>query len=801
MQGINETAVTMPLLALRGLVVFPKTVASFDVARKKSANALKAAMESNRLLFVVTQKDAYAEDPERGDLYDVGCVVKVKQILKVSDNLAKVLVEGICRAEYKNFINGKNFYTADVTECFENGTSNREVYKETLLRRIKQQFRKYSAILPSIAPDILMTVDNATDLGYISDYIAFNIPAPFDDKQYILEQISPVSRAKILHELLVKEREIGEIDKKISEKTRAAIDENQREYYLREQIRVISSELYGDEAADEINNYYVKIENLSADDSVKETLAHHVAKLSKMPQGSHEGTVERGYLDTCLELPWNAFTSVTTDINRAAKILDRDIYGMKKVKERILELLSVYALSPDIKGQIICLVGPPGVGKTSIGKTIAECMGRRFARISLGGIHDEAEIRGHRKTYIGAMPGKIITAVKQAGSGNPLILLDEIDKLGNDYKGDPASALLEVLDPEQNSTFVDHFIEIPFDLSRAVFIATANNLDTIPAPLRDRMEIIELSSYTREEKFNIAKKHLSLKQIERHGLKKSQLKIADSAYYSLIDFYTREAGVRKLERSIASLCRKSAKLIASGEKSRVTLKDTDVEKMLGRHRYKPEVILPQNEVGIINGLAWTSVGGEIMQLEIASMSGTGKVELTGSLGDVMKESARAAVSFVRANAEKYGIDPDFYKNTDIHIHATEAAVPKDGPSAGVTITTGLISALTNKPVLRDIAMTGEVTIRGRVLPIGGLKEKSMAAYRGGVKTVFIPNDNIADLEDVDDKVKENVEFIPVSNVNEIIERAIVNDFTEPVKEWDVGKELLSNTARPTLRRI
>ena len=550
-----------------------------------------------------------------------------------------------------------------------------------------------------------------------------------------------------------------------------------------------------------INNYYVKIENLSADDSVKETLAHHVAKLSKMPQGSHEGTVERGYLDTCLELPWNAFTSVTTDINRAAKILDRDIYGMKKVKERILELLSVYALSPDIKGQIICLVGPPGVGKTSIGKTIAECMGRRFARISLGGIHDEAEIRGHRKTYIGAMPGKIITAVKQAGSGNPLILLDEIDKLGNDYKGDPASALLEVLDPEQNSTFVDHFIEIPFDLSRAVFIATANNLDTIPAPLRDRMEIIELSSYTREEKFNIAKKHLSLKQIERHGLKKSQLKIADSAYYSLIDFYTREAGVRKLERSIASLCRKSAKLIASGEKSRVTLKDTDVEKMLGRHRYKPEVILPQNEVGIINGLAWTSVGGEIMQLEIASMSGTGKVELTGSLGDVMKESARAAVSFVRANAEKYGIDPDFYKNTDIHIHATEAAVPKDGPSAGVTITTGLISALTNKPVLRDIAMTGEVTIRGRVLPIGGLKEKSMAAYRGGVKTVFIPNDNIADLEDVDDKVKENVEFIPVSNVNEIIERAIVNDFTEPVKEWDVGKELLSNTARPTLRRI
>lgn len=799
MIGINETAVTMPILALRGLVVFPKTTASFDVARPKSASALKAAMDSNRLLFVVTQKDFYAEEPTRSDLYDIGCVVKVKQILKVSDNLIKVLVEGICRAEYKNFKSGSNYYTADVTECIEKVAANREVYKETLLRRIKVQFHKFAALLPSMAPDVLMTVDNATDIGYISDFIAFNIPAPFDDKQYILEQISPVNRAKILHELLVKEREISEIDKKINEKTRAAIDENQREYYLREQIKVISSELYGDELADEINEYYSKIDSLCADDSVKENLARHVAKLSKMPQGSHEGTVERNYIDTCLELPWNAYTSVMTDIKRASKILDRDIYGMSKVKERILELLSVYALSPDIKGQIICLVGPPGVGKTSIGKTIAECMGRQFARISLGGIHDEAEIRGHRKTYIGAMPGKIINAVKQAGSGNPLILLDEIDKLGNDYKGDPASALLEVLDPEQNGTFVDHYVEMPFDLSHAVFIATANNLSTIPAPLRDRMEIIELSSYTREEKFNIAKKHLAAKQIERHGLKKTQIRFSDSAFYSLIDFYTREAGVRKLERSIASLCRKSAKIIASGEAVRVHLKDTDVEKMLGKHRYKPEVILPKNEVGIINGLAWTSVGGEIMQLEIASMSGTGKIELTGSLGDVMKESARAAVSFVRANAKKYGIDPDFYKSTDIHIHATEAAVPKDGPSAGVTITTGLISALTNKPVLRDVAMTGEVTIRGRVLAIGGLKEKSMAAYRGGVKTVFIPEANIPDLDEVDSKVKENIEFIPVSYVDEIISRAILMDTADKTAEWQMENKIITSKTRPSLR--
>ena len=519
-----------------------------------------------------------------------------------------------------------------------------------------------------------------------------------------------------------------------------------------------------------------------------------------MPQGSHEGTVERNYLDTCLELPWQEFTNVCADIVKAEKILNRDIYGMDKVKERILELLSVYKLSPNIKGQIICLVGPPGVGKTSIGKTIAECMGRKFARISLGGVHDEAEIRGHRKTYIGAMPGKIINAIKQSGSGNPLLLLDEVDKLGSDYKGDPSSALLEVLDPEQNEKFVDHYIEIPFDLSRTVFVATANTLDTIPAPLRDRMEIIELSGYSREEKFNIAKRHLLEKQILRHGLKKSQLRIGDDALYGLIDFYTREAGVRKLERTIATLCRKSAKIIAEGTVKRVTIKEIDLEKMLGKHKFKPEVILENDEVGIINGLAWTAVGGEIMQLEVAAMKGTGKIELTGSLGDVMKESAKAAISFVRANADKYNIDPDFYKEQDIHIHATEAAVPKDGPSAGVTITTGLISALTGRAVVRDIAMTGEVTIRGRVLQIGGLKEKTMAAYTGGVKTVFIPKANIPDLDEVDEKVKENIEFIPVSFVDEIIDKALLPLKESKNDDWKMGSEVvITSQKRPTLR--
>ena len=547
---------------------------------------------------------------------------------------------------------------------------------------------------------------------------------------------------------------------------------------MREQIKAINAELYGHDDGDEIDLYHTKIDSLSAEASVKEKLHSHVLKLSKMPQGSHEGTVERGYLDTLIELPWNAYTTVNTDIKRAAKILERDIYGMQKVKERILELLSVYTLNPDIKGQIICLIGPPGVGKTSIAKTVAECMGRKYARISLGGVRDEAEIRGHRKTYVGAMPGKIINAVKTSGSGNPLILLDEVDKLGNDYKGDPSSALLEVLDPEQNHAFVDHFVEIPYDLSRAVFIATANSADTIPAPLLDRMEVIEIPSYTREEKLQIAKKHLCLKQIAHHGLNKNQIKFSDSALYSLIDFYTREAGVRKLERAIASLCRKTAKQIAEGEITKITIKDSDVEKMLGKRKYKPEMILENDEVGVINGLAWTSVGGEIMQLEVSVMSGTGKVELTGSLGDVMKESAKTAISYVRSNAEKYGIDADFYKNKDIHINATEGAVPKDGPSAGVTMVTALISALTNRKIKRDVAMTGEITLRGRVTAIGGLREKAMAAYRGGVNTVFIPKDNVADLDEVDPLVLEKVKFIPISYVSQIVDCVLVDNSVE-----------------------
>lgn len=761
----------MPVLALRGLVVFPGTVLSFDVARKKSVAAVKYAAEHGGLLYAAAQREVFVEDPKEEDLYPIGCVVRVRQVLKISDNTVKVLVDGLYRAK-AGAVSFGAFLSAGITRLEDKPVKNRPVYLESLIRRIRTQFEKYVEVYSNMAPDVVMQVAVSDDVGKLADFIASSVPAPYDDKQYILEQTDPVRRAKILIEMLDKEREIGEIDRRIGEKTKAAIDENQREYYLREQIKAISSELYGDDTADEIDEYHMKVEALNADSSVKEALHKEVNKLAKMPGGAHEGTVVRGYLDTCLELPWNNYTKVSADIKRAAKILDRDIYGMNKVKERILEMLSVYALAPDIKGQIICLAGPPGVGKTSIGKTVAECMGRKFARISLGGVHDEAEIRGHRKTYIGAMPGKIIDAVRRAGSGNPLILLDEVDKLGSDYKGDPSSALLEVLDPEQNGTFTDNFIEIPYDLSHTVFIATANDLSTVPAPLLDRMEVIEIPSYTREEKLNIAKYHLVRKQEQRHGLNGRTFKITDGAIYSLIDFYTREAGVRRLERTIAALCRKSAKLIAEGSEKRVTVNAETVEKMLGHKRYKPEQILSRDEVGIINGLAWTSVGGEIMQLEVAVMEGTGKIELTGSLGDVMKESAMAAVSYVRSNAERFNIDTEFYKKLDIHIHATEAAVTKDGPSAGVAITTGLVSALTGRAVKRDVAMTGEVTIRGRVLPIGGLREKSMAAYTGGVKTVFIPADNVADLEDVDDIVKQNVSFIPVSFVDEIIEKAL-----------------------------
>ncbi len=770
-QTVIEGAV-YPLLALRGLVAFPDMMLTLDVARKKSIAALNEAMEGNIPIYLVTQKDIAAENPKNDDLYKTGCVCKVRQVLTLPDGSVKALVHGLYRARHAELQDNGSSLHAAVSRIDDKPIKNRPVYIEGLLRRIRSEFELYLQVSPKMPSDIVMTVATSENLSFLCDYIAFNVPAPFDDKQYVLEQLNVITRAKVLLELLSKEREITEIDNRIGEKTRYRLDESQKDFYLKEQIKVISDELYGDDGADEIDEYHRRVDKITASAAVKDKIHNEINKLSKMPQGAHEATSQRAFIELCLELPWDKERKTAVDINRAAKILDRDFYGLKRVKERILEAISVYALAPDIKGQIICLAGPPGVGKTSIGKTIAECMGRDYARVSLGGLHDEAEIRGHRKTYVGAMPGKIITAMKNAGSCNPVILLDEIDKIGSDYKGDPASAMLEVLDPEQNRTFTDNFLDMPYDLSRAVFITTANSLNTIPLPLLDRMEIIEIDSYTREEKFNIAKRHLLSRQLKSHGVTAKNCKISSGVFYSLIDFYTREAGVRSLERTIGSLCAKAAKKIAEGSETVVNIRPQDVETLLGHKKYRPEAILPHDEVGIINGLAWTAVGGEIMQMEIAVMEGTGKVELTGNLGDVMKESAAAAVSFVRANAEKYGINPDFYKIRDIHIHATEAATPKDGPSAGVTIATALVSALTGRPVKRDVAMTGEITILGRVLPIGGLKEKSMAAYRGGVKTIFIPKDNMPDLDEVDEAVIKNVRFVPVSFVSEIVDSAL-----------------------------
>ena len=776
---VKNNAGVYPVLCLRGVTAFPKTTLTLDVGRKKSVKALTFAMEKNEPIFLITQKDISVEEPSASDLYDIGCLCRVRQVLKTPDGNAKVLLYGLCRARRLTFADNGNYYFATVERCDDKPVKNRPVYIESLIRKIRTEFEKYAGVCRQVSPDVAAIIASCDDLSYLCDFIAFNVPAPFDDKQFVLEQLNPVSRGKVLIEFLSKEREITEIDNRISEMTRTHMDENQRDYYLKEQMRAISDELYGDGGADEIEEYYEKLEKLSAAAEVKEKIKAEISKLAKMPQGAHETTLERNFLDLAFALPWEKRDCAAVDVNRAAKILDRDFYGLQKVKERILEMISVFALSPEITGQIICLAGPPGVGKTSIGKTIAECMGRKYVRVSLGGMHDEAEIRGHRKTYIGAMPGKIISAVKQAGTSDPLILLDEIDKLGNDYKGDPASALLEVLDPEQNRAFCDNFLEIPYDLSHAVFVTTANSTDTIPAPLLDRMEVISLEGYTREEKFNIARRHLVEREVKSHALSGRNFRVTDGALYGIIDFYTREAGVRKLSRAIGSLCSKAAKKIAAGEAARVTVKESDLKEYLGPRKYRPEVILEKDTVGIINGLAWTQVGGEIMQMEVVCLKGSGKTEFTGSLGDVMKESAQAAVTYVRANAEKYGIDEDFYKNRDIHIHATEAAVPKDGPSAGITMATALVSALTGREVRRDVAMTGEITIRGRILPIGGLKEKLIAAYRGGVKTVFIPKENVSDLEEVDQNVRAAIEIIPAENAETVIESALLPVVSAP----------------------
>ncbi len=792
----------MPTVALRGLVVFPDMFIHFDVGRDKSINALKKAMDTDQEIFLVTQKDISIDDPDYNDLYEIGVVASVKQVLKLpgkSGNV-RVAVEGLYRARLvQGFDSEKsNHLKAMIFPIEEPAVKKDNIdYEKALVRHTKDIFADYSDCAPQMPADLVTSVLQKTKAGELADYIAGNIMLEYEDRQSILSVINPIRRLEELCVLLTNESNLLAIEADIGDKVQDAIDKNQREYYLREQMKVISQELGGGVSQEEeLDRFRETIFFMKAPDEVKEKLFKECDRLEKYSPQSPEAAVSRNYIETCLSLPWNKFSDENTDIEKSRKILERDHYGLDKIKKRILEYLAVRVLAPDIKGQIICLAGPPGVGKTSIARSIASATGREYVRISLGGVKDEAEIRGHRKTYIGSMPGRIINAMQQAGTSNPLVLLDEVDKLSSDYKGDPTSALLEVLDPEQNSAFRDHYIELPFDLSKVVFITTANVESNIPDPLRDRMEIIELGSYTAEEKFNIAKKHLIPKQIKQHGLAPKQLRITDKALRLIIEGYTREAGVRNLEQRIAAVCRKSAMAIVEGSAEKVSVKPENVEEYLGTRKYKNDSIVRENEVGVVNGLAWTSVGGDMLEIETAVLKGTGKLELTGSLGDVMQESAKAAVSYIRSKADSLAINGDFYKENDIHIHVPEGATPKDGPSAGVTIATSLVSALSGIKVRKDVAMTGEITLRGRVLPIGGLKEKSMAAYRAGIKTVVIPYDNISDLDEVDPVVKEAVAFKPVKTVEAVWDIAL--EKTAKSEETSVQPVNVSKSSRASI---
>ena len=775
---------TMPVIALRGLTIFPNALIHFDVAREISIKALEEAMTAGSPVFLVGQKDLAVEKPEAKDLYTVGTVSKVRQILRMPGDNVRVMVEGLCRGSLDELKRTSPYLEAVVRTIPAEKAGNNSAKTEALIRSTYEMFQQYTELAPKTAPDLLINVLASEDPGYIADFIAQNIAMRNSDKQAVLEELRPVRRLERLYRLLCREVEILGLDMEIQNRAREQMSDNQRDYYLREQLKAIQAELgEGEGGADsELGDYRKKIAQAKLPDDVRERLEKEVSRLAKQPYGSSEATVMRNYLDVCLELPWGKKTKEKISVESARKVLDHDHFGLEKVKERVLEFLAVRQLTPDLKGQVICLVGPPGVGKTSIAMSMARALNRKLARISLGGVHDEAEIRGHRKTYVGAMPGRIIAAVKQAESCNPLLLLDEIDKLGNDQRGDPASALLEVLDAEQNSTFRDHFLEVPFDLSDVLFITTANTMDTIPRPLLDRMEVIELTSYTDEEKLQIAKRHLLPKELKRHGLAKAQLRLTDDAIRELIRGYTREAGVRVLERKLGALCRKAAMAIVSNGVKSIHITGDNLEDYLGIRRYHPERLPRTEQVGVVNGLAWTQVGGEILEVEVGVVPGSGKVELTGNLGSVMKESAQAALSYIRSRAAQLGIEADFYKTKDIHVHFPEGAVPKDGPSAGIAITTAMVSALTGAPVRREIAMTGEVTLRGRVLPIGGLKEKTMAAYRSGIKTVFLPADNVPDLEEIDPTVRAALHFVPVEQVDSVLAEALELKTCDPLRD-------------------
>ena len=771
----------LPVLALRGLNVFPGMTIHFDVGRKKSVRAIEEAMHNHgQEIFLVTQRDVQDDDPDLSGLYAIGTVSVVKQILKLPGETIRILVQGKYRARITECIQSEPYLFGRVETVSDLPYSKASPKTEALLREAQALYEHFLELTGRSVQDGLGALLTSQDPGYIADYITQNSTINYTDKQRILEQLHPLKRLEQATILLGRELHILQLETEIQEKVQESVTKGQRDYYLREQMRVIQNELGEGDEEEELQQYHDAITKLEAPEEVVEKLLKELRRLSKQPSNSAEAAVLRAYLDTCLELPWNKRTKERVDVRAARKILDEDHFGLEKVKERILEIFAVRKMAPELPAQIICLVGPPGVGKTSVATSIARALNRNMARISLGGIHDEADIRGHRKTYIGAMPGRIMAAIQQAGSKNALLLLDEIDKLGSDYRGDPSSALLEVLDSEQNGTFRDHYLEVPFDLSECMFITTANTTSTIPAPLLDRMEVIELSSYTDEEKLMIAKEHLLPKQLQKHGLKKTQVRLSDDAIREIIACYTRESGVRNLERELATLCRKcDMRFVSEKPPKRITIQGANLEDYLGVRKYLPDELPPADTVGLVTGLAWTSVGGETLEVEVNVVDGTGKLELTGNLGDVMKESVYAAMSYIRSRADKLHLPKDFYKTKDIHVHFPEGAIPKDGPSAGITICTAMVSALTGARVRRDIAMTGEISIRGRVLPIGGLKEKTMAALRHGIKTVIIPEGNAKDLEEIDQTVRRALNFLTVSHVDSVLEAAL--DF-QPLPE-------------------
>ncbi len=790
----------MPILALRGITVFPGQTVHFDIGRVKSAMALEAAMKKDQMLLLVPQKSLTDDDPDLKQLYPVGTVAKVKQILKTQNDNVRVLVVGQYRAKILELTQKVPFLAGICEECVLSEKAD-NLRAKALRREASALYGSYLDLVDHPAQTIYLQLMHSNDCGFIADTIAQNSGIDYRDKAKLLCQLNPVRRLESVIKILQQEMQVLHLETDIQDKTRAHIDKDQRDYYLREQMKAIRAELGDSEELSEFAEYEQKILALHLDEQSQEKLLKDVDRLKKQPFGSAEASVLRNYLDCVLELPWNQYTKERVNVEAARKVLEKDHFGMQKVKERILQTIAVRQIAPDMPAQILCLVGPPGVGKTSIAYSIARSLNRKLARIALGGVHDEADIRGHRKTYVGAMPGRIMTAMTHSGSMNPLLLLDEIDKLGSDMRGDPSAALLEVLDSEQNYTYRDHYLEIPFDLSQVMFITTANTVDTIPRPLLDRMEIIELSSYTDEEKLQIGKKHLLPKQMQKHGIRRNQMKISDDAIREMIRCYTRESGVRQLERCFATICRKMDMALVDNPQTKVSITGSELEQYLGIRKYLPDRLPSNDQVGLVTGLAWTSVGGETLEVEVNVMNGTGKLQLTGNLGDVMKESAQAALSYIRANAMQLEIAEDFYKEKDIHIHFPEGAVPKDGPSAGIAICTAMVSALTNTSVRRDVAMTGEISLRGRVLPIGGLKEKTMAALRNGIRTVIIPNDNAKDLEEIDQTVRSGLNFVTAKSMETVLSVAL-NHRTEmvPTILQDIPEDKKVKSRKPIIRQ-